>query len=57
MILVHEISLDPTIRKEVRRFFKDYAVVSVKPTLKGMTKIDEMHPFNVRPQSSLSLSN
>ncbi|KAK4704537.1 transcription elongation factor SPT6, partial [Phenoliferia sp. Uapishka_3] len=45
MILVHEISKDPMLKKEARRFFKDYGVVSVVPTEKGLDKIDEMHPF------------
>ncbi|KAL8281073.1 hypothetical protein RQP46_006431 [Phenoliferia psychrophenolica] len=46
MILVHEISLDPMLRKEARRFFKDYGVVSVVPTELGLSKIDDMHPCN-----------
>jgi transcription elongation factor SPT6 len=48
MIAVHEISRDPMLKKETRRFFKDYGVVSVTPTEKGISKIDEMHPFYVR---------
>lgn len=48
-ILVHEISHDPMLKKEARRFFKDYGVVNVRPTDKGASKIDEMHPFYVRP--------
>ena len=51
MILVHEISRDPMLKKEARRFFKDYGVVTVVPTEKGVAKIDDMHPYNV----SLSL--
>lgn len=36
------------LKKEARRFFKDYGVVSVVPTEKGLGKIDDMHPCNVR---------
>ncbi|KAI5481871.1 transcription elongation factor SPT6 [Pseudohyphozyma bogoriensis] len=45
MILVHEISHDPNLRSMTRGFFKDYAVLTVNPTIKGRTKIDELHPF------------
>lgn len=48
MIAIHEISRDPQLKGEARRFFKDYAVVSVTPTEKGQSKIDEMHAFYVR---------
>lgn len=58
MICVHEISRDPFIRQEIRRYFEKYSVVSVKPTEKGVQKIDDMHPFFVRldlSQDSLRL--
>ncbi|KAM0753127.1 transcription elongation factor Spt6 [Meredithblackwellia eburnea MCA 4105] len=45
MILVYEIAHDPMLKKEARRFFKDYGHVTVSPTEVGITKIDEMHPF------------
>lgn len=47
MICVTEISRDPQIKKSVRKFFKDYGTVSVKPTDKGMSKIDDQNPFYV----------
>lgn len=47
MICIHEISRDPYIKQEARRLFERYAVVSVKPTEKGVQKIDEMNPFYV----------
>lgn len=47
MILVTEISKDPQIKKEIRKYFKDNARVSVKPTDKGVTKIDEQNPYYV----------
>lgn len=48
MILVHEIAMDPTLRRHFRKYFQEFAVVSVRPTESGMAKIDEMHPFYVR---------
>lgn len=54
MIAIHEISRDPQLKGEARRFFRDYAVVSVTPTEKGQSKIDEMHSFYVRSCSSLA---
>ncbi|KDE06243.1 hypothetical protein MVLG_03402 [Microbotryum lychnidis-dioicae p1A1 Lamole] len=59
MIAVHEIRHDPILRREIRRYFKDYAVVTVTPTDKGINTIDEMNPFYVfkylkgRPVSTL----
>lgn len=47
MIAVHEISRDPQLKREARRYFTDYGVVSVVPTEKGQQKIDEMNPFYV----------
>lgn len=52
MIAVHEIAHDPFLKKEARRYFKDYGVVTVTPTDKGSGKIDEVHPFYVRRLSS-----
>jgi transcription elongation factor SPT6 len=53
-IAVTEIAKEPLLRKEIRRLFKQAAVVSVKPTEKGITKIDEMHPYYVRLESLIS---
>ncbi|KAK4053287.1 Transcription elongation factor spt6 [Microbotryomycetes sp. JL221] len=45
LILVHELSRDPTLKRNARRYFVDYANVSVLPTERGRSKIDEFHPF------------
>lgn len=47
MIHEHEISRDPMIKRETRRYFKEYGVVSVSPTEKGISKIDQMNPYYV----------
>lgn len=48
LILATEIGRDPQIRHFVRENFKRLAVVSVNPTERGVTKIDEYHPYFVR---------
>ncbi|KAK4048952.1 Transcription elongation factor spt6 [Microbotryomycetes sp. JL201] len=45
LVLVHELSRDPFLKRAARRYFVDYAVANVLPTDRGRTKIDEMHPF------------
>lgn len=47
-MLVHEIAHEPAIKREVRKYFSQYAVISAKPTEAGTTGISEMHPFYVR---------
>lgn len=47
MILVQELSREPHLKKQVRDVFKESALVSVKPTEKGLSRIDETHPYNV----------
>ncbi|GAA6018754.1 hypothetical protein JCM10207_005567 [Rhodosporidiobolus poonsookiae] len=44
-ILVHELGAEPLLRKEVRRFFRDFAVVNVEATKAGEAKIDQLNPF------------
>ncbi|GAA5910006.1 hypothetical protein JCM5296_004378 [Sporobolomyces johnsonii] len=44
-IVVHEMGHDPLLRKEARRFFRDFAQVNVTATKEGQTKIDPMSPF------------
>ena len=44
LILVHELGRDPLLKKEVRRYFHDYGVVSVFPTEKGRHKLDPLQP-------------
>ncbi|BGP16764.1 hypothetical protein JCM10213_002156 [Rhodosporidiobolus nylandii] len=45
LILRHEIAAEPLLRKEVRRFYREFAVVNVEATRTGETKIDQMNPF------------
>jgi len=45
LILASEIAKDPALRKEIRKAFKFYGAVTVRPTDKGAQKIDEMHPY------------
>ncbi|GAA5879533.1 hypothetical protein JCM1840_003438 [Sporobolomyces johnsonii] len=44
-IVVHEMGHDPLLRKEARRYFRDFAQVNVTATKEGQTKIDPMNPF------------
>lgn len=48
MILATELGKDPLLRQEMRDRFKREALVSVQPTERGISKIDEQHPFYVR---------
>ncbi|KAF8319346.1 hypothetical protein DL93DRAFT_2178674 [Clavulina sp. PMI_390] len=45
MILATELGKDPLLRQVTRDRFKSGAVVSVKPTEKGVNKIDDQHPY------------
>jgi hypothetical protein len=36
------------VRKEVRRYYRDFAVVNVEATKLGEGKIDQLNPFYVR---------
>lgn len=47
MILATELGKDPLLRQEMRNVFKNDALVSVLPTERGMSKIDEQHPYFV----------
>ena len=47
MLLATELGKDPLLRKDVRERFKHDGVVTVAPTEKGLTKIDDHHPYNV----------
>lgn len=46
-ILATEFSKDPSIRQQARDFMDACAVVSVYPTDKGQTIIDEYHLYSV----------
>ncbi|KAF8964059.1 transcription elongation factor SPT6 [Flammula alnicola] len=45
MIFATELGKDPLLRNEIRQLFKQEARVSVEPTERGLTKIDENHPY------------
>lgn len=47
MILATELGKDPLLRQVTRERFKAGAVVSIKPTEKGINKIDDQHPYAV----------
>ena len=47
MILATELGKDPLLRQEMRNSFKRSALVSVLPTERGISKIDEHHPYFV----------
>ena len=43
-----ELGKDPILRHHIRELFKSHATVTVIPTEKGVSKIDDFHPYNVR---------
>ncbi|KAI0683701.1 transcription elongation factor SPT6 [Cytidiella melzeri] len=45
MILATELGKDPLLRQEMRNLFKSEALVSVLPTERGISKIDEHHKY------------
>ncbi|KZT26523.1 transcription elongation factor Spt6 [Neolentinus lepideus HHB14362 ss-1] len=45
LIISTELGKDPLLRQEMRNVFKAEARVSVSPTDRGITKIDEHHPY------------
>jgi transcription elongation factor SPT6 len=48
LILATELGKDPLLRSAIRKRFKDDAMISVEPTERGMSKIDDHHPYYVR---------
>ena len=44
-LLAHEIGKEPALRREVRTLFRTSALLDVEPTERGMTRIDEAHPY------------
>jgi transcription elongation factor SPT6 len=62
MLLSTELGKDPLLRSQMRKLFKEEARVTVEPTERGITKIDENHPYFVscfcvfRPDSKLIVS-
>lgn len=47
MILSTELGKDPLLRSQMRKLFREQARVTVEPTERGITKIDENHPYFV----------
>ncbi|GJE87155.1 transcription elongation factor Spt6 [Phanerochaete sordida] len=45
MIIATELGKDPLLRQEMRDRFRREARVSVKPTERGISKLDEQHPY------------
>jgi len=48
MLIATELGKDPLLREETRNQFQTSAVLTVLPTDKGISKISEYHPYNVR---------
>ncbi|WFD35619.1 Transcription elongation factor spt6 [Malassezia cuniculi] len=44
-LLSHEIGREPLLRKEARALFRSSALLDVEPTERGMSRIDEGHPY------------
>ncbi|WFC97997.1 Transcription elongation factor spt6 [Malassezia yamatoensis] len=44
-LLAHEIGKEPLLRRDVRSLFRTSALMDVEPTDRGMTRIDESHPY------------
>lgn len=55
MIIATELGKDPQLRQLTRDRFKQGAVVTVRPTEKGVNKIDDQHPYAVSYVGGLSL--
>ncbi|KAG6917973.1 hypothetical protein DXG01_017157 [Tephrocybe rancida] len=45
LILSTELGKDPLLRREIRKVFQETALISVEPTERGVTKIDEHHHY------------
>ncbi|KAF9564591.1 transcription elongation factor SPT6 [Agrocybe pediades] len=45
MILSTELGKDPLLRSQIRKVFKEEARVTVEPTERGISKIDDNHPY------------
>ncbi|WFD46303.1 Transcription elongation factor spt6 [Malassezia furfur] len=44
-VLAHELGKEPLLRRDVRAQFRASALLDVEPTERGMTRIDEAHPY------------
>ena len=47
MLLSTEIGKDPLLRNEFRKLYREEAQITVEPTERGVSKIDERHPYFV----------
>jgi transcription elongation factor SPT6 len=47
MILSTELGKDPLLRSQMRKLFREEARLTVEPTERGITKIDENHHYFV----------
>ena len=56
LILATELGKDPLLRSAIRKRFRDDAMVSVEPTERGVSKIDDHHPYYVRLLSSILMT-
>ncbi|CCF53902.1 hypothetical protein NDA14_000064 [Ustilago hordei] len=45
LMLSQEIGKDPILKRELRQLFKDAAEINIEPTERGMTVIDDQHPY------------
>lgn len=46
-ILTSDFVKNPAVREQTREFIKDYGVVTVTPTDRGMSVIDQYHAYYV----------
>lgn len=53
LILSTELGKDPQLRDHIRKIFKEDAQITVEPTERGIVKIDQNHPYNVRLPTNL----
>lgn len=44
-LLAHELGKEPLLRRDMRQLFRTSALLDVEPTERGMTRIDESHPY------------
>lgn len=45
LLLSHDIGKDPVLKREMRQLYKDAAEFNIEPTERGMTVIDDQHPY------------
>lgn len=50
---VADFSRNPTLRGLVRESFREQGLLTIRPTDKGLVKIDDFHPYHVRPPARL----